>query len=403
MLVAFFNYLYYPIMSRLMSVEEFGEVQTIFSFVFISGTILTVFRMIVINITANSKDTGEQRASHTTHNSHTSSVIPSLYTLATLIHIPLVLFLILAGPFLATYFSFSSSFTFSLFALSVALSVPSTFFNAYLNGKNDFASLSLASIIASLGKLVLAFLLVKLGFGVYGAIGGLTIASGLSLAYIIQKSDTFTIKYTTLKHALQTCRPELNYSILILTSLGFITFLYSGDVIIVKRIFSPEIAGMYSGIATIARIIFFATSSIGAVLLSSIKTSNNAKENKRTLLKSLVFITSIGGTIFLLFSLFPVYIITALIGAKYAPYAHLLPTLSFLLLLVSVLNLLISYLLALRSFSLIIASSVGAITLTILICIFHSTLEAIITDFTIATSITILLLGILAYYRKQTA
>lgn len=52
--IAFLNYLYHPIMSRLMPVERFGEVQTIFSFVFLSGIILTVFYRIVLHIVANS-------------------------------------------------------------------------------------------------------------------------------------------------------------------------------------------------------------------------------------------------------------------------------------------------------------------------------------------------------------
>lgn len=37
-----------------MPVERFGEVQTIFSFVFLSGIILTVFYRIVLHIVANS-------------------------------------------------------------------------------------------------------------------------------------------------------------------------------------------------------------------------------------------------------------------------------------------------------------------------------------------------------------
>jgi hypothetical protein len=130
LLVAFLNYLYYPIMGRIMSVEEFGEVQTIFSLVFLSGVILTVFRMIVLNITTNDRarqlptatislpisdllprDKSEPLLRETDHS------ISALYTLALFIHLPFLTVLLFASPFISHFFSFESSWSFSVFSL----------------------------------------------------------------------------------------------------------------------------------------------------------------------------------------------------------------------------------------------------------------------------------------------
>jgi O-antigen/teichoic acid export membrane protein len=370
--IAFLNYLYYPVMSRVLNVEEFGEMQTIFSLVFLSGVILTVFRMIVLNITAN--DTASEK----------SGTIPSLFTLSFLMHVPFILALFIGSPLLSHYFAFESRYAFSIFGLYILLSVYQTFYTAHLQGKKDFATLTISQIVGSAGKLIISFALVYVGFGVLGATFALVLVSLITHIYMRLKCRTFTLSFTPFKSVLQAIHKELPYATLVFVSLSYVTFLYSSDVLVVKRLFSPEEAGLYSGVATIARIIFFLTGSISGVLISSVTLANTTKHNHALLKKALMLILLIGGGALLFFTLFPVFVITLLVGAKYAPYAHYLPLMSLYLFIASLLNLLVSYLLALRSRALFPATIFGSVTLLVLVMVEQSSLWGVIASFTVS-------------------
>lgn len=53
MVIAVLNYLYHPVLSRMMSVEEFGEVEALLSLTYLTGILLTAFGTIATNIAAN--------------------------------------------------------------------------------------------------------------------------------------------------------------------------------------------------------------------------------------------------------------------------------------------------------------------------------------------------------------
>jgi O-antigen/teichoic acid export membrane protein len=377
--VAFLNYLYHPVIGRMITVEQFGEVQTILSFVFLSGVMLTVFRMIVLDISKNNEENKENTS--------------SLFTLAVLIHMPILLFLIIGSPFLSSFFSFSTSWSFALFSLCLALSIPHTFYSSHLNGKNNFLTLSISNIIPAAGKILISAIFIYLGFAIYGAILGLLISSLISIIYIRYNISGFHISlqknFIKIKEII---RKEISYATLIITSLSLITFLYSGDILIVKHFFSPEIAGAYAGIATIARIIFFITASVSAVMISSVKISNTKSENKIIFIKGLKIILLVGGLTSLFFILFPKFVISILLGEKYLSLVTLLPLLSVSLFLISVLNLFVSYFLALRDKELLRISVITSIAFVLLLCYFNNSIKEIIISFILTSSLALTLL-----------
>ncbi len=383
LLVAFLNYLYYPIISRIMSVEQFGEVQTIFSFVFLSGVILTVFRMLILDLAKNSPDVGISKDSAST-----------LFTLSLALHLPLLLILVFGSPFISRFFSFETSWSFALFSLLLLISIPHTFYNSYVHGKNNFNTLSVSNILSSISKILISAALILLGFQVFGAIGGLILSSLISLIYIKLMASEFHLNIQKdTKIMSKIIKKELPYATLILISLGFVTFLYSGDVLVIKYLFSPEVAGMYGGIATIARSIFFVTASISAVLISSVNVNNSNAENKRIFIKGLTLVALIGGATALFFSLFPNFVTTLLIGSKYSPSSDLLPLLSVLLFLISILNLFIFYFLALRLSILFSASLVSSFVLILLVTFNNYSPTSIVVDFILATVLALVILS----------
>jgi O-antigen/teichoic acid export membrane protein len=226
-----------------------------------------------------------------------------------------------------------------------------------------------------------------------GAVGGLIIASLIAIVYTASQAKDFHLKLQKDTSQIKgVIKGELPYAALILVSLGFVTFLYSGDVLVVKHFFSPEIAGAYGGIATIARSIFFVTASISAVLISSVNVSNTYTENKKIFLKGLTLVTLIGGLTTLVFVIFPSFVTTLLIGSKYVVMSPLLPLLSVLLFLISVLNLFVSYFLALRSNIILAVSAFSSLVLILLIAFNHQSVYNVVIDFILATLLSLALL-----------
>ncbi len=403
--IAFLNYLYYPVMGRVMSVEQFGEIQTIFSLVYLSGVVLTVFRMIVLHITANESDQPQKVDTGSTlaiKNPSSTTIIPPLYTAALYIHVPFILVLLFGSPLISRFFSFETSWTFSIFGVYLFTTVAATFYSAYLHGKNDFSTLTISQIIGAAGKLILSFIFVYLGFGVFGAVFGLALISLVTIIYMKKKSGSLRLPLSSLSAVMKVLRHEYVYGFLIFVSLGFVTILYSLDVLIIKRLFSPEVAGLYSGVITIARIIYFVTGSISGVLISSVTLRDDRGTNKKSLIKALLLILGIGGGVLIFFILFPTFVISLMVGSKYAAYAHFLPVMSFYLFLVSLLNLFVSYLLAIRSYSLFPITLIGVLVLLSSLYLHHETVDAVLLSFTLSTGVALVLSAVKVFsYNHQ--
>ena len=265
-----------------------------------------------------------------------------------------------------------------------------------LQGKHNFKTLSIGQIIHSSGRLIFAITLVYIGLSSFGAISAIIIAQIITLLYIAPKvKKFFDFSNWNIKIDWQKIKKELKFGSLILTASLCVTFLFTADVMIVKHYFPSETAGLYSGIAVIARIIFFVTSSVVGVLLPSIKAEDKNGNNSKILKKSLFLFFGIGGTTLLFFSLFPEFIISTMLGDRYLIYTNLLPRLSFLLFLTSIINLLFYYLLALRNYTVAPIAIIGVFTAITASFLNHNAPVDIINNFLLGAIIILGLLGTL--------
>lgn len=379
--VAFLNYLYHPILGRLMKVEDFGEIQAFLSFILVFGVFTGFFRNVITTVVSNLKDEKDRE------------LIVMLEKASLLLAAFISLILILFGGFLTSFFNFSSYYFFIAFAIIIMLGVVNSNNQAIIQGFHNFKVLSIAGIISSLSKLLLSILFVVLGWAVFGAIGAIILSSIIGTAYVVSynRKNFRTEKSSNIKID-KRIKKELWYAFLFMLVSLSITFLYSNDVIIIKKYFSPEEAGFYSGIAIIGRIVFFLVSSIPGVLLPAIKLEGHEEENKRILIKSICLTGVLAGGALAIFSSFPDLIIKFLIGSKYQGYAHLLPEISLYLFFVSCSSLFFYYLLALRKNYIILPAIVGPLTVLVLCFINHSNIQIIINNFFIGSLVTFLLL-----------
>lgn len=384
--ISFLNYVYYPVLGRLLPTTQFGELQVLVSFFTQIVIFITVLTLISTNIISNEKD--DKIVNHT---------IGELEKITLYVGYTILALVCLLSPLLKSALKFESALPFIVIAVVLVVGIPYGFRTAYLRGKSDFLSTTIAGIITSFVKILASVILVLVGFKVSGAAGGILIAQLVGLLYAGYRAKR--LGYRKNKASLipdwQVLQPQAKYAGLVLFVSLITTLQYSTDVTIIKYLFSPEIAGQYAGIATISRIILFLTASFGVVLLSSVKLSKPPKINSNLLLHSLGMTLALGGPATLAFVIFPIQITHLLFGTKYDAFTHLLPLLSITMLLISLCNLVANYHIALRHYWVMLYVGIGAVATVILLISIHSSPDIVVRDLAIGSAV--MLSGLLGW------
>lgn len=390
LLVSVLNYLYYPILGRLLNLTEYGEVQILVSLFLQLIIFMTVLGQVTVNVVANYDDVRQR-----------NKIIFELQKVAFMISIGIFIIGSACSWWVASVLQFESPWPFIVLLLALIATVPFTFQTSYLRGMKKFGTVSLSNILGAISKLIFSVAFIVIGWGTAGAIGGVVAAQVVASLYAFRVSRKLDYGSITNQRYfafpdIKAILPELKFSIFVLIASLGVTILSSLDTVIVKAFFDPEVAGGYAGISTVAKIIFFLTASVAQVMLPSIKLHAPKVENRRLLLKSFALVATLGGGAFVVFALFPQFIMTTLMGNSFAPYAHILPTLSLALFLVSVINLIVCYYIALRRYEIAGVVSVGVVVTIILLIFGHGSLDVVALNLMYGSAI---LLGVFAVWR----
>ncbi|MFA5856717.1 MAG: oligosaccharide flippase family protein [Candidatus Pacearchaeota archaeon] len=262
-----------------------------------------------------------------------------------------------------------------------------------LQSKKSFSSLGLSFFIESLIKVIVGIFLVYLGYGVYGAMGG--VIFGILFSFAL---SFFFIKDIIKHNYEKTEFPKIYpYSFSVIIFMFIILFMFSVDIFLAKRFFSEDIAGLYATASLTGKIIFMFTSPVSRAMFPL--TSENKNNNrKKTLLNSFKIVILIGVFLLFIFLVAPKIIISVLFGEKYLEISGLLFIVGLSFLLLSFSNLLIYYLLSKKVLKKTYYLILFPIIQIILLSIFNDNLK----EFSIALlfSFVILFLGILLFIKK---
>ena len=399
LVVGALNYLYYPVLGRLVSPTVFGEVQTLVSLFLQLNVLFGVLGLLTVSLVKKHES-----------QANSSRVIIELEKLSLIISILMLGVVWFASGPIQEFFRFSSGMPFVILALTVAITVPFTFRSSYLRGHSFFGLNSWALIIGAASKLLFSVGFIIAGLGTTGAILGIALAQLLAFLYAAWQAKRHgfdeSLRGVIFKPLdLGLIKPELAYAGLVLVCTLLLTCMYSADIVIVKRLFDAHTAGLYAGVAAVARIPFFLTASIPQVLMSSVHTGQPAIQNHKVLRQSFILIMGLGGASALFFWLLPDWTITLLMGQAYSSYAHLLPQLGLSVFIISVINLFVTYYLALRRWRIGLVVVGGAVVTTVLMILWHGSLEEIVNSLlagSIATmGLFMVLIGLEALWRTK--
>jgi len=208
---------------------------------------------------------------------------------------------------------FSNLFIFSAFSSPITRGV--------LQGRKKFILFGSSLVIESIFKISFGILFILIGMEVFGAISGALIGVFIGIIISIYFSkDLFKQKKEVVKF-----KEIYNESVPYFITTIVIISIFSLDVILARRFFSPEIAGDYAVLSMLGKMIFFATMSIGKAMfpLASEK-SDNGEDSKKLFKKSFLMILFLCLGAILVFAIMPKLLISILYGAKYLDVAQFL-------------------------------------------------------------------------------
>ncbi|MCL5004248.1 MAG: oligosaccharide flippase family protein [Patescibacteria group bacterium] len=265
-------------------------------------------------------------------------------------------------------------------------------------GLQKFQLLAGFGFLSSFLKFAFGLSLIYLGFRVNGAVLGvvLSVLFVYVLSYLPLRSYLSFIKEINLPW-----KNLFKYSLPAAFSLWGIASLAGTDVVLVKKFFNPSEAGVYSFVALIGRVVFFASSSIGTIMFPLVSERASGGRKHSHLLYYVLFITLIISsaitTFYFVFPSLTIYFFSGFSRSAYLEGSSIVGYLGFYYLLYSLANVLILYYLSLhRTLISAILPFISALMQLWLISRFHASFTQVI--FSSIFSVLFLLVSLLLYF-----
>jgi len=339
------NYVFHLVVGRIVSVEIYGEAESLISLMNIIAVPAATIAMVAAKYAANCKAESDKLGSRAIWKYLNQKIVK--YGL------PLFIITALITPYVGKFLNIQNNFTLIIIWLSMLLSFFHAVNSGMLQGWQRFKQISLMGIWGVVVKLIFGIVLVKIGFGLNGIIGSFTLgalasylASTLALKFILLKKEDnaqsqceTTIDFQSLRH----------YILPVFIGSLAITILGNADMVLAKHILSPLDAGQYGALTIVSKIIFFGTGVIASVLFSL--SAENHHKNIDTFAifrKASLFMLIVSALGVIFYFLFPGFILGLLFGSKYASAASYLGWFAVMVSLFSFLNLIFQYLLSIK-------------------------------------------------------
>ena len=309
-LANFFAYLFHLVIGRILGTEKFAEVSSIISFLGLVSVTYTSLGLAIVKFASTNTNKQNRIFYYWARNRS--------------------IFLGLAFGVVILFLSPLFSNFLRVDVLSVTLTAPIVFFSligflnrSFLQGLLKFKEQVITLNVELVVRLISALVLVFLGFSVFGAIGGILIS------VIVGWLATFPFlpKYLRGKKLanFKNQKDIIFYGIPVLIQAAAMTSFISTDVILVKHYFAPHSAGLYAAAANLAKIIFFGTGPVGAVMFPIIARKFARKEGyKRVLFYSFMITSVIAFGVLAIYFIFPKFAIEILYGDEFIGAAPLI-------------------------------------------------------------------------------
>lgn len=253
----FFSYLFQLLAGRALSVSDYGILIALFSVQALVGLPTGIIANAVTKKVTEIKDIDYPNG--------LSLFFYSLFKLNLIFSLVTVIVLFFFKSYVLTYLNISATGLYFPFLLYVFFSMLFVYDRSFLQALHRYKALSILNISQSLGKLLTA------GIVLYLALDLIWVFVLLSIFILLFELVSLTLLFKNIHKKYGVFSSEHLVKILkfsFLSSFGFIgvSLILNNDVLLVKHLFSEDVAGYYSSSAIIGRIIFYGASPLAVVL-----------------------------------------------------------------------------------------------------------------------------------------
>jgi len=308
-LASIFNYLFQLFLGRYFSVEDYAVITALLSITGIAPLFLLFFTNGLPKLVAEIKD--DDYPVRISRLFHAASYISFLMSLITFTGI------IIFTPYISSYLKVSDRTIFPVFALSVALGIYNNFIPKYLQGLLRFKAFALVTFLRAVLRFGVVAIVIHFNRQVVDVFKGLSLVALLFVVMgfvLLKKNIVFKLYQVILPDVITLLRYSVG------AALGFtcIFLIQNCDVLLVKHFFPEALAGVYSAVVVVGRIVFFVASPVVTVMLPVCASHYKKGENYfKTFLVSLAITLSVALPVTLVYILFPKTIVGLLFGEKY--------------------------------------------------------------------------------------
>lgn len=395
--VSVLNYFFTLVMGRMLGPVGFGEMSSIFSLLVIIGVPSATLSLFIAKCVAdhNAKDEPLQIL----------GFMKLLYKFVLIIGFIFFLLTLVLIPFISSFLDMHKA-SLLIFSFLIPLGFLSSFNAGVLQGMQKFFNISASNIISTILKLLFGVILVYFGYYVSGVVLAVGLASflGLWYSYWIIKKEFADLRYITEIHTEISVRDYLPFLKLAFYANLLFALLMNVDIILAKHFFDPILAGQYSALSVVGKIIIYATGSFVTVMFPMVSASYSKKDNrhKRILFLSLAITSVISVAAVICFFTFPHFIVKILFGSAYVDIVPYLGYFGLIALLYSVCTALVSYFVAIQD-SIFFYISIALLAIqTILLSVYHQNIvQFVIILISFAVLLTLsLVVNLLFSFRK---
>ena len=254
------NFLFYPVISHLLSARDFGDIQIGVSFIMIAAALFSSLNTLALFLSAQKESTKKNSLQHVERLVTTVSLILAL------------LVIIFAGP-IKDFLNLGDSSLLYILSVIFVLNIPAATWVGVLQGNGQFIASGWVGLTAALTKILASALFISFGWGAHGALIGMLLGFLviLPLVKILQNKSLVSFRSTMrflskedLRYFSQTKTP-----LFILLGMVLVAIIANIDVTIAKAVLSPEEAGGYAQVSTAAKIPYFALLPVAIILFKS--------------------------------------------------------------------------------------------------------------------------------------
>jgi O-antigen/teichoic acid export membrane protein len=383
---SFFAYLLQFFLGRILSIEDYGSFNALISLLTMVSVPIGVFTVVLVKIVAGlfaQKDFRRITALFWQVSFFSLVYALSMFCIVTLL-----------SGLITTTFKIYNIPAILFFGLYLGISMFPTLIRSYLQALLRYRSLAFYTVFSGFLRFIFPVAFVFFGFKLGGVFLGMSI--GMLLSYLLSlpllKKNFQSGEKISLK---EQYKQFLHLGIPVaLINLGLMS-LNNIDMLLVKKLFDPTLAGYYAGTVTLGKILLFGAGSVTVIMFPQVSGAHSRGENYIKGFTRLLFLQIalvILGTAF--FIIFPGFLTQVFFGARFANSIQYLPGFSVFIGLYILVSFMVMFFLAIDKKKVFLCLLPGAVAQYILITLFHKSLDQIIQVNMAVMSFTCLIFGI---------